>query len=396
MYNLQDHRTRIIQELQQYGYVRIQLKEWTDQTRASLDEMLAQAGIQDYQFHKIKNEPYDYLIVLNGATSKHPYVLEKAYPLRTSFLMILPLILATSLIGLTVLLSSYSEDLMSFIMVLVIPAILGALFEYFMIRKQPNSIFLSKIFKIQPLVFVVVIAFCVIVLREGIICLIMLLPILLIGLLLGAGLMRLICHYVWKPSAKIYSFALLPLILWLLLPDFSSTEYGQTQRSMIIHAPAPQVFHAINHIGQIQPQEVKDSFIFTMGFPKPIFGMTEQQGDQLVRTIQWERGIQFKENVTASYPPYLLSWNYQFDSDSFPKGSLDDHLEMGGRYFDLLNTDYTLEKIDDKTTKLTLTIDYRLSTEYNWYSKLWVNFILNEFSDVVMNIHKHRLEVNPS
>jgi len=71
---------------------------------------------------------------------------------------------------------------------------------------------------------------------------------------------------------------------------------------------------------------------------------------------------------------------------------LDDHLEMGGKYFDLLKTDYQLEQIDAHTTKLILSIDYRLSTEYNWYSRLWVNYVLNEFSDVVMQIHKQRLE----
>lgn len=391
MHHLQDQKT-IIQELQQQGYARIQVIEWTEQTRDSLVKMLLQAGVQDYQFHKIKNEPHDYLIVLKGSASKLPYQLEKDYSPRTSFLKVLPLILAVSLIAVTVLFSSYSQDLMSFVIVLIIPAILGALFEYFMIRQQPKPIFLSKLFKIQPLVFVIVIVFCVIVLREGIICLIILLPILLIGLLLGAGFMRLICHYLWKPSAKIYSFALLPLILWLLLPDFSQTEYGQTQRSVVIRAPAQQVFQAINQIGKIQPEEVKDSFIFSMGFPKPVFGMTEQHGGELIRTIQWERGIKFEEKVTASHAPYLLSWKYQFASDSFPKGSLDDHLEMGGKYFDLLKTDYQLEQIDAHTTKLILSIDYRLSTEYNWYSRLWVNYVLNEFSDVVMQIHKQRLE----
>lgn len=395
MHHLQDSNT-IIQELQQQGYVRIQVTEWTEQTRDSLKQRLLQAGIQDYQIHKIKNEAHDYLIVRKGTDTPLPYQLEKVYPSRTSFVMVLPLIVAMGLIAVTVLLSSYSQDLMSFVIVLVIPALLGALFEYFMIRKQPNPIFLTKLFKIQPLVFVIVIVFCVIVLREGIICLIMLLPILLIGLLLGAGFMRLICHYLWKPSAKIYSFALLPLILWLLLPDFSRTEYGQTQRSVVIHAPAQQVFQAINQIGTIQPEEVKDSFIFTMGFPKPVFGMTEQRQGELVRTIQWERGIKFEEKVTASHAPYLLSWTYQFAPDSFPKGSLDDHLEMGGKYFDLLKTDYQLEHIDAHTTRLILSIDYRLSTEYNWYSRLWVHYVLNEFSDVVMQIHKQRLEKNAS
>ncbi|RZF51237.1 hypothetical protein EXE30_11725 [Acinetobacter halotolerans] len=392
MPNILDQKIRIIQELQQQGYCRIVVNEWTDETRQDLVNLLEQVGVENYQFHKIKNELNAYLIVQENVINTVPYKLENASISRRSFLKILPLTLALMVLAFTVLLSGYSNDLMSSIMVILIPLILGALFEYIMIREQQNSILLSKIFKIQPLVLVIVIAFCVVVLKEGIICLIMFLPILLIGLLVGAALIRLICHYLGKPSVKIYSIALLPLILWLLLPDFNRTQYEQTQRSMVIHAPAEKVFHAINNIGQIQSQEVKNSFIFTMGFPKPISGMTEQKDDQLIRTIHWERGIKFKENVTASYPPYLLSWNYQFDPNSFPKGFLDDHLEIGGRYFDLLKADYELEEIDDKTTKLTLTIDYRISTEYNWYSKLWANFILNEFSDVVMNLHKQRLE----
>ncbi|MDO3656432.1 hypothetical protein [Acinetobacter genomosp. 15BJ] len=396
MHHIWDQKITIIQELQQQGYARIVVEAWTDEVRDSIDQMLRQAGFRHYHVHKIKHEQNSYVLVLKNLTHDLPYALEKVYPARSSFLRILPLILAASLMAFTVLLSSYAKDLMSFVVVLVIPAILGSLFEYFMIRKQPNPIFLSRLFKIQPLVFVIVIVFCVIVLREGIICLIMLLPILLMGLLLGAGLMRLICHYLWKPSAKIYSFALLPLILWLLLPDFSRTEYGQTQRSVVIHAPAHQVFQAINQIGKIQPEEVKHSFIFSMGFPKPIFGMTEQHEGELIRTIQWERGIKFEEKVTASHAPYLLSWKYQFAPDSFPKGSLDDHLEMGGKYFDLLKTDYQLQQIDAHTTKLILSIDYRLSTEYNWYSRLWVNYVLNEFSDVVMQIHKQRLEKDRS
>ncbi|MCU4568654.1 hypothetical protein KTJ04_16960, partial [Acinetobacter radioresistens] len=105
MHHLQDSNT-IIQELQQQGYVRIQVTEWTEQTRDSLKQRLLQAGIQDYQIHKIKNEPHDYLIVRKGTDTPLPYQLEKAYPSRTSFVMVLPLIVAMGLIAVTVLLSS--------------------------------------------------------------------------------------------------------------------------------------------------------------------------------------------------------------------------------------------------------------------------------------------------
>lgn len=85
-------------------------------------------------------------------------------------------------------------------------------------------------------------------------------------------------------------------------------------------------------------------------------------------------------------------WRYVFTPKSFPQGSLDDHIEIGGEYFNLLTTDYHLEAISLNQTKLTLRIDYRLSTEVNLYSDLWVQYVLKEFSDVVLHIYKNRLE----
>jgi hypothetical protein len=39
-------------------------------------------------------------------------------------------------------------------------------------------------------------------------------------------------------------------------------------------------------------------------------------------------GVKFEEVVQANYVPYFLSWTYKFDQHSFPKGSVDDHIEM--------------------------------------------------------------------
>jgi len=386
---------KIISDLEQQGYTCFIIEKWNKETRIELVNLLKHSGFMQYQFHKIKDENNVYAIVLKNIENEPPYILEEIYADREFLSYLLPLITIAIIFSFTAILGQSSKTLMTSSFVIGIPIVLGALIEYFSILDKPKPIF-SSIFCIQPIILIVILVFSIIVLREGVICLIIIAPLIFIALLVGAGIMRLICHYFWKPSPKIYSLAILPLVLWLILPDLKQTQYAQTQHSVVIHAPALQVFHVINHIGQIQPQEVKNSFIFTMGFPKPIFGMTEQHGDQLIRTIQWERGVKFEEVVQANYAPYILSWTYKFDKNSFPKGSVDEHIEMGGKYFDLLKTDYQLEQIDTKTTKLILTIDYRLSTEYNWYSRLWTNYILNEFSDVVMNIHKQRLEKTTS
>ena len=380
---------KIINELNQQGFSLLSGVQWDDQIRQELVQLLDQAGFTDYQFNKVQNQIDDYVILLKYFNDI-PYPLQTIYPIRSIAFILFPLI-ALVFIALTSIWAQYNHKLIMSSMVIGMPIILGALIEYFSIVKQPKAK-LYKIFGIQIIAFAIIFMFAMVVLREGVICLIMISPLILGCLFTGATIMRAFCYYLWKPSLKIYSIAILPLLFALFLPDMKQKQYGQTQRSVIIHAPAEQVFHAISHIGKIQPQEVKSSPIFWMGFPKPIFGMTEQRDQNLVRTIQWERGVKFEEVVHAHHVPYVLSWTYKFDKNSFPKGSVDDHIEMGGQYFDLLKTDYQLERIDGKTTKLVLTIDYRLSTEYNWYSLIWVNYILGEFSDVVMNIHKQRLE----
>ena len=389
----EEQTKKILEGLKQKGYCAFEATVWDSKTRSQLCEILKSEQYMVFNFYKFKNFSNRYVVVLGGSKINIADLqLEKEYSvLRDRFTTIFPLLISPVFIAVFVLFVSMDKKLMVSTIIFLVPFILGALFEYVSIKDKPQPIF-QNLFKIPFFASVLIIAFTVVVLREGVICLIIMLPIVFITLMIGALAMRLICFALWKPTIKIYSIALLPVLLFLILPDFSKDFYGQTQREVIIHAPQNQVFQAINHIGIIRPEEVPSSFIFTMGFPKPVFGMTEQRAEGTVRTIEWERGVKFEETVQASHAPYLLSWNYQFRPDSFPKGSLDDHVEVGGKYFDLLKTDYQLERVDKNTTKLILTIDYRVSTEFNWYSKLWTNYILNEFSDVVMTIHKNRLE----
>lgn len=108
MPNILDQKIRIIQELQQQGYCRIVVNEWTDETRQDLVNLLEQVGVENYQFHKIKNELNAYLIVQENVINTVPYKLEKASIPKRSFLKILPLTLALMVLAFTVLLSRYS------------------------------------------------------------------------------------------------------------------------------------------------------------------------------------------------------------------------------------------------------------------------------------------------
>ncbi len=396
----EEFKQKVLEDLNTQKYSVFETKELTATFKAEVRAWLKSEGIYLFDFYRHRRNKTRYFIAFQEA--EIPEKRFRIYSENQNFIgKFLPFACAMLILLLTVIFMQYGfsslpergaiRSLMNASVIILIPFFIGMLLEYLASVNEPNlSFWRASLGAVVGTLLILVVS--IFVLREGVICLVMLGPLAFAALFAGCGVMQLICAYFWKPSNKIYSLSILPLLLYLVLPDFSKHEYGQTQREMIIHASPEQVFKAINQIGPIHADEVPNNFIFKMGFPKPIFGMTEQRAEGLVRTIQWERGVQFEERVKAIHPPYLLSWDYQFNPNSFPKGSLDDHVEVGGQYFDLLKTDYQLAKIDAQTTKLVLTIDYRVSTEFNWYSKLWINYILGEFSDVVMTIHKNRLE----
>ena len=55
------------------------------------------------------------------------------------------------------------------------------------------------------------------------------------------------------------------------------------------------------------------------------------------------KGIHFDQVATEWRENERVSWRYRFAADSFPAGALDDHVRIGGHYFDLGETQYSLQ-----------------------------------------------------
>lgn len=385
-----DEIARVLASCKEYEILEL---HWDEHRKQQLKIALQQYTSEPFCVYRlIRKEQGNTIYLLCLASYQPTKACESEYSPVSFFRRSVPFLLLFVIFLMTAFFARYKDSFLSATFLISLPFVMGALFEYLRSISSKRVASIKNVLKTQLWVMFILLITSVFVLKEGTICVIMAFPLLFLALVSGALLMRSVCNYLWQPTKKIYSLALLPFLLLYFLPQHASDHFGTVEREMIIYAPQTEVFRAIHQIGQIKAEEVPKSFIFTMGFPKPIFGKTEQKAEGIVRTIEWERGVKFEEKVLANYPPYLLSWDYTFNKDSFPKGSLDDHVEIGGQYFDLLKTDYQLEKIDDQTTKLILTIDYRVSTEFNWYSKVWIDYVLAEFSDVVMTIHKNRLE----
>lgn len=381
--------TGYLEKLKKHGEVSIADEDWTSNFETSFKQLLKSEGIEQIRIYRTVLHP-DRKLICRVFHKPSMDVLQD-YPERTTWLKWLPILVIAMLYFLLIsLLALDHEKMLTAAFLIFLPMSLGAIVEYIVTLNYPQSRNQLWIRQIWMIIGILIVG--AVLLREGVICLIMAAPLLLLCTTIGAFLMRWLCKRLWKPQNKVFSISLIPLLGLLFLPDLTQYHQGVTEKQIIVNAPIETVFESINNIQEIQPSEIKYSPIFSMGFPKPISGMTEQTNNGLIRQIYWQRGIHFQEKIIQSKAPNKLSWTYLFTPQSFPKGSLDDHLVMGGAYFNLLTTDYQLQSISPNQTKLVLRIDYRLSTEVNWYANIWTRYILSEFSDVVLNVYKRRLE----
>lgn len=177
-------------------------------------------------------------------------------------------------------------------------------------------------------------------LREGSICIIMALPLLLILAGLGALIGAMAGAFSKDKGPKLLSVALLlPLVMGSVEAGMEDPTVRQgIVRSVLINAPAEAVWQHINFPLDIQPAELQGGIAYRMGVPFPVEARTLEGRIGGRRALIWQRGIRFHETITDWQPERYIAWRYDFAPDSFPPGSLDDHVVIGGRYFGLDDT----------------------------------------------------------
>jgi hypothetical protein len=88
----------------------------------------------------------------------------------------------------------------------------------------------------------------------------------------------------------------------------------------------------------------------------------------------------------------ILAFNIFADPKSIPPKALDEHVMVGGKYFDVLEGKYEIKKISVEKIKLYLTSTFRLSTRFNFYSGLWSKLIMRDIQKKILEIIKQRSE----
>ena len=283
-------------------------------------------------------------------------------------------------------------ETMSLAFLFGVPAVMGAITVYFGTESQKASRgfrFCMPWITIFAFLFTTIITYL-----EAIVCVVMLLPAFMLSASTGGLIMGKVIDGLERKQQTLNIFLISPFLIAPTESKFNSpTTTSTVNTEIIIKSDKKNIWNNIKSVRAIQNKELKWSFAHFIGIPKPVQSELTDEKVGGVRHIKWEKGIRFREKIT-DWNLYN-SFSYDILVDHIPPEAIDNHVEVGGKYFDVLHGGYKLTEIDKNTTRLTLSCTYRVTTNFNFYSKLWADFIMDDFQKVILYVVKERTE-NPN
>ncbi len=222
------------------------------------------------------------------------------------------------------------------------------------------------------------------------ICAILIVPLFTVIGGVGGVLMGVICRHTNWPKKTSYSIGVLPFLIGsiderLPLPN----QIRSVERSVAIAATPGQVWSNLVLTRDIHAAEVETAWMYRIGVPLPTAGVTEVIGESHVRHVTMGKGIHFDQVATVWQPNRRVIWSYRFNKESFPPQAIDDHVRIGGEYFDLIDTEYSLTTTGEQT-QLRIRMSFRVSTRFNWYARPITEFLVGNFEEVILNFYANR------
>jgi uncharacterized protein YndB with AHSA1/START domain len=231
---------------------------------------------------------------------------------------------------------------------------------------------------------------------EGLICVILWLPLVCFMSSHGGLLAGFLRDRPTSDSTKRYCVAFIALLPFVAGPLESlrerETEIRTAHTSIEIAASPAQVWRQIRSVPRITEAEHGPSWSHRLGFPRPTEAVLEGTGVGSIRYARFEGDVLFVEKVTEWEENKRLSFSIEADTKNIPPTTFDEHVTIGGPYFDVLHGSYWIEARGPDRVVLHLASDQRLSTGFNFYSQWWTVWLMNDLQSYILRIIKARAE----
>jgi len=284
-----------------------------------------------------------------------------------------------------------SGGLIAFSFLIILPVALAALLCFLADLSGSRSLAWYNKLVLGFLGLLVLIS--VAVLREGTICILMLLPLWIPCMFLGAWITHRLRHR--RGDGRTYCTALftLPLAAMLIEPMIPlPVGEAEVTRSVVVAASPTTLWPLLEGITDVRPDEGRWTLSQSVvGVPRPVGARLVGQGLGADRLARWEHGIGFRETITDWQPGRSIGWDFHFDN--FEGWEMTDrHLLPDSEHLKVVSGGYRMEPAGPGRTRLTLATRYRMRTPVNAYAALWGELFLGDLHDNLLAVIKRRAE----
>jgi hypothetical protein len=278
---------------------------------------------------------------------------------------------------------------MTFAFVVLVPMAVGYIAVAFApggARRMRTAVLLPAVTAVACLAFVLACGL------EGTICVILIAPVFLLFAAAGgllAGAMRRQSRRTYASGVAtmlLLPYAAAPLEGRLPLPDARRTVVAR----VVIHADAATVWDNVVRPTGIRPEENQTRLAHRIGFPHPVSATLSKEGLGGSRYAIFERGVMLRETVTEWVPERRMA--FTIDPANIPSKALDEHVTVGGPFFDVLDGSYEIVPLDSGRVELRLTTTHRLSTHFNLYAGFWTDLLMRQIQENLLHVVRTRSE----
>jgi hypothetical protein len=282
-------------------------------------------------------------------------------------------------------------SVMSISFLFCLPTIMGILTLYFSsvegAKKISNQIFLPWI----PIFIFFIITLVVKI--EGWACWLMVLPLFLFAASIGGFIGAYLKNRKQNNNLYVSAFALIPLLISPIEHIIGSIPGTYKAYTYIdINAPAEKIWNNVTRVREISPEQDKGWFTQFMGFPRPVRAELNYNGVGASREAIFTNGLVFHETVSEYIEQKKMVFSIKANPYEIPSTTMDEHILIGGEYFDVLNGTYELEKLNEKTYRLHLYSHFKMTTTFNFYASWWGKWIMQDIQNNILQVEKQRAE----
>ena len=171
----------------------------------------------------------------------------------------------------------------------------------------------------------------------------------------------------------------LPLFTGLLEGKRSSSyEHLAIKQQVELPAPPEQVWTALTAPTRTAAKPHTPTICSIMGFPNHLNTTVSCPEIGGKRTASYEKGLVFFETITRLEPNKRLELDIHTDPPTISKAIMDDHIVIGGEHIQMEGDAYSLEPLPGGRTRLTLESRFAINTPFNWYTRIWANWLMSD------------------